>query len=457
MLDSSSGERGAAPDDMAAPIRERRIDDSFLKSSQASDSATKRKKKKKKHRHHHRRGNEPVSAKQEELRTAKESAAEKVREQRRASLGRTLAEKKQSRERLKQKRDKERRQREDALAARAGARKVEVEKIQRERDERIARDRAALLQRQKERRKKEAAAREAARAQREAEAARARQAMEAAKDLAAKRVVEDSSETDEEARQYIDESDLEEERYLEFKERNRAYMATKAKIVQDIYVQDPDRQKVTADWMDFHFFVIGDGAVGKSCLCQALDSRSYDDDYMPTTYEEFTGFIKVKSKSGGESVVQWTLHDTAGQEDVFAITQTMLGGGLGLDATKCVIFCANVMDKNSLHNLQGWVENVKTKCNLGFRDDEVADEDGKMRPWFIVVGTQEDRRSDVDELDDNRQKGYEHFDEEYGREYARKLGAYGYVECSALMYSGIREVFSMASQCAAKFKGRSFD
>eukprot|EP00941_MAST-03F_sp_MAST-3F-sp1_P005293 g5293.t1 len=241
--------------------------------------------------------------------------------------------------------------------------------------------------------------------------------------------------------------EMQELRMKTFMARRKLAQHKKKDLVQELYVQKKAEQKVTEDWMDLHFFVIGDGATGKTCLCQALGFKEYNEEYIPTVYREDSGFIKIKGKSN-VNTVKWTLHDTAGQEDVFNMTKTMLGGGLGEHATKCVIFCANVMDKTSLRNLEDWVKKVKELEGLGFSRAK--------KSWFIVVGTQVDRRSDPDDVDENRDMGYEEFTENEGAQMAKKLGAYAYIECSAMLYQNIREVFNVATACGASLAGKTF-
>jgi len=54
--------------------------------------------------------------------------------------------------------------------------------------------------------------------------------------------------------------------------------------------------------------VVGDGAVGKTCLLISYANNSFPDDYVPTVFDNY-----VVTLTAGEQQIELGLWDTAGQ------------------------------------------------------------------------------------------------------------------------------------------------
>ena len=66
---------------------------------------------------------------------------------------------------------------------------------------------------------------------------------------------------------------------------------------------------------------------------------------------------------------------------------------------------------------------------------------------FILVGTKLDLRDDEETLERLREKRLEPISQEQGNALASELGAYKYLECSALSQKGLKQVFDEAIRC----------
>jgi small GTP-binding protein len=86
--------------------------------------------------------------------------------------------------------------------------------------------------------------------------------------------------------------------------------------------------------------VIGDGAVGKTCLLWAYAKHEIPPDYVPTVFDNHV--VKFQAKNE-EIVLQ--LWDTAGQEDLEHIRV------LSYTNTDIFLICFSVVDPTSLANI----------------------------------------------------------------------------------------------------------
>ena len=156
--------------------------------------------------------------------------------------------------------------------------------------------------------------------------------------------------------------------------------------------------------------VVGDGAVGKTCLLVVYARGTFPTDYVPTVFENYKAKVKVNNTE--YSILLW---DTAGQEELENIRT------LSYANTDIFLLCFSVVDRTSFENVKNkWYEEVKVHSK---------------EPVILLVGTKTDLR-------ENGSKEQVSFDE--GVMMAKKIQAFEYVECSALKNEGVKEVFDKA-------------
>ncbi|OQV14779.1 Cdc42-like protein [Hypsibius exemplaris] len=191
--------------------------------------------------------------------------------------------------------------------------------------------------------------------------------------------------------------------------------------------------------------VVGDGAVGKTCLLISYTTNKFPSEYVPTVSEQ-AAVIKRRSYMntrevnlfllafnvfdndvvmvmiGGEPY-NLQLFDTSGQEDYDRLRP------LSYPQTDVFLVCFAVVSPSSFENVKEKVPEITHHC---------------QNTPFLLVGTQIDLRDDpstVEKLAKNKQKP---ISSEQGEKLAKELRAVKYVECSALTQMGLKNVFDEA-------------
>jgi small GTP-binding protein len=155
--------------------------------------------------------------------------------------------------------------------------------------------------------------------------------------------------------------------------------------------------------------VIGDGAVGKTCLLVVYAKGTFPTGYVPTVFENYK--CKVTVNEVEYNVQLW---DTAGQEELVNVRQ------LSYPNTDVFLMCFSVADRTSYDNMKNkWVDEIK-QCSKD--------------PVLLLVGTKADLRDAADDPVSGPD----------GEALARQIGAFEYIECSAIKCQGVKDVFDKA-------------
>ncbi|CAL4137203.1 unnamed protein product, partial [Meganyctiphanes norvegica] len=178
--------------------------------------------------------------------------------------------------------------------------------------------------------------------------------------------------------------------------------------------------------------IIGDGAVGKTCLLISYTTNEFPTDYVPTVFDNYAVNIMI----AGEQY-SMALFDTAGQEDYDRLRP------LSYPQTDVFLICYSVIDPISYRNVESkWLPEIKRH---------------QVKCPFLLVGTKSDLRGDQITLAKLAGQSLRPISADQGERTANRVGAAKYVECSALTREGLKDVFDEAILAALnppKSKGK---
>ncbi|KAG5519115.1 hypothetical protein PMAC_002203 [Pneumocystis sp. 'macacae'] len=178
--------------------------------------------------------------------------------------------------------------------------------------------------------------------------------------------------------------------------------------------------------------VVGDGAVGKTCLLISYTTNKFPSEYVPTVIVPISYISKdllyLVTVMIGEEPYTLGLFDTAGQEDYDRLRP------LSYPQTDVFLICFSVTSPASFENVkEKWLPEVRHHC---------------PGTPCLIVGTQIDLRDDPITIEKLKRQNYCPITTEQGERVSRELGAAKYVECSALTQKGLKNVFDEAIVCA---------
>lgn len=163
--------------------------------------------------------------------------------------------------------------------------------------------------------------------------------------------------------------------------------------------------------------VVGDGAVGKSCLLIAYTTNAFPSEYVPTVFDNYSANLTVDG-----NVYNVGLWDTAGQEDYDRLRP------LSYPQTDVFLICYAVDNHASFNNVkEKWIHELQHYC------PDVP---------IMLVGCKTDLRS---RDDPETKRRCVTFDE--GMRLAKEINA-SYVETSALLQEGLKDCFDQAIRLA---------
>ncbi|KAM9452437.1 rho-related GTP-binding protein RhoG-like isoform 1-T2 [Salvelinus alpinus] len=163
--------------------------------------------------------------------------------------------------------------------------------------------------------------------------------------------------------------------------------------------------------------VVGDGAVGKTCLLISYTTNAFPKEYIPTVFDNYSAQVTVDSRT-----ISLNLWDTAGQEEYDRLRT------LSYPQTNVFVICFSVASPPSFENVKHkWHPEVTHHC---------------PNTPILLVGTKKDLRNDPEVLKKLKDQNQTTITQQQGTALARQIQAIKYLECSALNQDGIKEVFA---------------
>eukprot|EP00696_Hemimastix_kukwesjijk_P019346 gnl/Hemi2/8584_TR2975_c0_g1_i1.p1 gnl/Hemi2/8584_TR2975_c0_g1~~gnl/Hemi2/8584_TR2975_c0_g1_i1.p1 ORF type:complete len:215 (+),score=58.98 gnl/Hemi2/8584_TR2975_c0_g1_i1:216-860(+) len=177
---------------------------------------------------------------------------------------------------------------------------------------------------------------------------------------------------------------------------------------------------LSADGTHYKCVVVGDGAVGKTCMLHAYTKDEFPEDYVPTVFDNYAVTLTADG-----SEINLGLWDTAGQEDFKTLR------ALSYPNTNVFVLCFSLVHRPSY-------ENVRNKWQPELQQHAAG-------VPIVLVGTKLDLRDDVRVIkklaDENRPPPITF---QQGEQLAKDISAVNYIECSALTQKNLKAVFDEA-------------
>ena len=163
--------------------------------------------------------------------------------------------------------------------------------------------------------------------------------------------------------------------------------------------------------------VVGDGAVGKTSLLLSYTTNTFNEDYVPTVFDNYSALVQVDKK-----VCSLGLWDTAGQEDYSRLRP------LSYPQTDCFLILFSVVSPSSFKNVtETWLQEIRHYC---------------PNVPIVLAATKTDLRDDPIAISRLSERNMTPISSEQGKSLAKEIGAKYYLEVSAKTQHGVRDLFN---------------
>jgi len=167
--------------------------------------------------------------------------------------------------------------------------------------------------------------------------------------------------------------------------------------------------------------VVGDGAVGKTCMLMSFSNNTFPQDYVPTVFDNYNTAIMVD-----DTPYNLGLWDTAGQEEYDRLR------ALCYPQTDVFLMCFSLVSPSSFENIKKrWWPELRHHC---------------PDTPYVLVGTKLDLREDQATIQELVKQGMSAITTDQGDALCKEVGATSFIECSALTQKGLKTVFDQAAR-----------
>lgn len=174
----------------------------------------------------------------------------------------------------------------------------------------------------------------------------------------------------------------------------------------------------------YKIVVVGDGAVGKTCLLMSYTQKMFPREYIPTVFDNFSKNVDYKGTH-----VRLDLYDTAGQEDYDRLRVICYPN------TDVFLVCYSIDSEMSMKNIQSkWLPELRHHA---------------PKASILVVGLKNDLRKDSNKIAELKSKGLTLVTEKEGDDFATENDCKAHILCSALEMKNIDNVFMKAITVAS--------
>ena len=177
--------------------------------------------------------------------------------------------------------------------------------------------------------------------------------------------------------------------------------------------------------------IVGDSAVGKTCLLISYTANEFPGEYVPTVFDNYSVNIQHKGKN-----YSLGMFDTAGKKDYDTLRP------LSYPQTDVFICCFSIINPASFEMVRlKWIPEIKHFC-------------GNVP--VILVGLKEDLRDDLETIEKLKDKRLKPITYLQGAGLAKELRCIKYHECSALTQKGLKDLFDtvVESENAARLDAK---
>jgi len=167
--------------------------------------------------------------------------------------------------------------------------------------------------------------------------------------------------------------------------------------------------------------VVGDGAVGKTCLMVSYTTNKFAGEYIPTVFDNYCANVMVNGQ-----VVNLNLWDTAGQEDYDRFRP------LSYSSTDVFIVCFSLISPASYENVKSkWIPEIRS----------YYEQNHLPCVPILLVGLKSDLRFNQEFQSILSQQGLRMITSGEGDRLAKTTDCVGYFECSSLTMDNVKLVF----------------